>query len=73
MAGICWRHMTTLSISEWKDAMENVGFCDIELHQVAGKDEFPGTLVMLGRATRLQDTHSLIEPLLNGQDLQVDS
>ena len=48
-------HMTTLSISEWKEAMENAGFCDIELHQVAGKDEFPGTLVMLGRATHLQD------------------
>lgn len=43
-------HMTTFSIDEWKSAMVNAGFKDIEIHQVAGKENFPGTLVMLGRA-----------------------
>ena len=45
-------HMTTKTISEWRDSMENAGFDDIEIHQVAPKDDFPGTLVMLGRAFR---------------------
>lgn len=44
-------HMTTLSIEEWNSAMVNAGFKDVEIHQVAGKDDFPGTLVMLGRAS----------------------
>ena len=43
-------HMTTMQISEWKDAMKSAGFTEIEIHQVATKDGFPGTLVMLGRA-----------------------
>lgn len=44
-------HMTTLSIDDWKSAMVHAGFKDVEIHQVAGKENFPGTLVMLGRAS----------------------
>ena len=44
-------HMTTLSIDGWKSAMVNAGFKDVEIHQVAGKENFPGTLVMMGRAS----------------------
>jgi len=43
-------HMTTMSISQWESAMSAAGFSEIEIHQVASKDGFPGTLVMLGRA-----------------------
>jgi len=43
-------HMTTMKISEWQEAMEVAGFTEIEIHQVASKEGFPGTLVMLGRA-----------------------
>ena len=42
--------MKTMSIDEWKNMMELSGFNQIEMHQVDGKDEFPGTLVMLGQA-----------------------
>ena len=34
-------HMTTLSIDDWKSAMVNAGFKDVEIHQVAGKENFP--------------------------------
>ena len=44
-------HMTTLSIDDWKSAMVNAGFKDVEIHQVAGKENFPGTLVMMGRVS----------------------
>lgn len=44
-------HMTTLSIDDWKSAMTNAGFKDVEIHQVAGKENFPGTLVMMGRVS----------------------
>ena len=44
-------HMTTMSIIEWKDAVESAGFTGVEIHQVAAKEGFPGTLVMLGRAS----------------------
>ena len=44
-------HMTTLSIEEWSNAMIKAGFTDVEIHQVAGKENFPGTLVMMGRAS----------------------
>ena len=44
-------HMTTLSIDDWKSAMVHAGFKDVEIHQVAGKENFPGTLVMMGRAS----------------------
>jgi len=43
-------HMKTMQISEWEDAMKLAGFGEIEIHQVASKEGFPGTLVMLGRA-----------------------
>jgi hypothetical protein len=45
--------MTTLSIEQWKEAMLSAGFTDVEIHQVASKDGFPGTLVMLGLASHL--------------------
>ena len=44
-------HMTTLSIDDWKSAMVNAGFKNVEIHQVAGKENFPGTLVMLGQVS----------------------
>ena len=44
-------HMTTLSMQEWENAMKNAGFKDIQIHQVAAKEGFVGTLVMLGRAS----------------------
>ena len=44
-------HMTTLSMDDWKTAMVNAGFKDVEIHQVAGEENFPGTLVMMGRAS----------------------
>lgn len=43
-------HMTTMEISQWESAMKAAGFVDIEMHQVASKEGFPGTLVMIGRA-----------------------
>lgn len=43
-------HMKTMQISEWEEAMKVAGFREIEIHQVASKEGFPGTLVMLGRA-----------------------
>jgi predicted TPR repeat methyltransferase len=43
-------HMTTYSIDQWKNHMINAGFTDVEIHQVAGSENFPGTLVMIGRA-----------------------
>ena len=42
-------HMTTLSIDEWKAAMIEAGFIDVEMHQVAASDTFVGTLVMCGK------------------------
>jgi hypothetical protein len=45
--------MTTLDITQWKDAMLSAGFTEVEIHQVASKEGFPGTLVMLGRASHL--------------------
>ena len=44
-------HMTTMSIIEWKDTVESAGFTGVEIHQVAAKEGFPGTLVMLGQAS----------------------
>jgi hypothetical protein len=40
-----------MSIEEWKNAVEGAGFSDVEIHQVSAKEGFPGTLVMLGRAS----------------------
>ena len=42
-------HMTTMSIKQWKDAMLDAGFENVEVHQVAAKEEFPGTLVLFGQ------------------------
>ena len=46
--------MTTYSIEQWRNHMENAGFSDVELHQVASNEKFVGTLVMLGRVDALQ-------------------
>lgn len=43
-------HMTTMSIGQWTEAMLSANFKDVEVFQVAGKQDFPGTLVMLGKA-----------------------
>ena len=40
--------MTKLSINEWESCMKNVGFKNVEIHQVAQKNDFVGTLVMMG-------------------------
>tara|TARA_B100001142_G_C14302941_1_gene643568 strand:+ start:1020 stop:1676 length:657 start_codon:yes stop_codon:yes gene_type:complete len=42
-------HMTTLSIDQWKTAMVDAGFIDVEVHQVGKKEGFIGTLVLLGK------------------------
>lgn len=42
-------HMTTLSIEQWKTAMLDAGFIDVEVHQVGQKEGFIGTLVLLGK------------------------
>lgn len=42
-------HMTKMSIQQWKDAMIAAGFSNVEMHQVGKKDDFIGTLVMIGR------------------------
>tara|TARA_B110000902_G_scaffold70538_1_gene83601 strand:- start:12513 stop:13208 length:696 start_codon:yes stop_codon:yes gene_type:complete len=42
-------HMTTLSIEQWQTAMLDAGFVDVEVHQVGQKENFIGTLVLLGR------------------------
>ena len=41
-------HMTMLSEDQWEDAMVAAGFTDVEMHRVAAKDGFVGTLVMIG-------------------------
>ena len=41
-------HMTMLSEAQWRDAMIAAGFTDVEMHRVAAKDGFVGTLVMIG-------------------------
>jgi len=42
-------HMTQLSIEEWRKGMLSAGFKDVEMHQVASKENFIGTLVMMGK------------------------
>ena len=42
-------HMTLLSEAQWKQAMTDAGFSDVEIHRVAAKDDFVGTLVMFGK------------------------
>jgi trans-aconitate methyltransferase len=42
-------HMTTLGIEQWKAAMLDAGFVDVEVHQVGQKENFIGTLVLIGK------------------------
>ena len=42
-------HMTLLSEAQWKQAMVDAGFSNVEIHRVAAKDDFVGTLVMIGQ------------------------
>ncbi|MDP6742799.1 MAG: class I SAM-dependent methyltransferase [Candidatus Thalassarchaeaceae archaeon] len=42
-------HMTTMTINEWKSAMENAGFEHIKVWQTAVKEKSHGTLSMLGQ------------------------
>jgi trans-aconitate methyltransferase len=42
-------HMTTLSIEQWKTAILEAGFDEVEIHQVGKKEGFIGTLVLLGK------------------------
>jgi len=41
-------HMAMLSEDQWEDAMVAAWFTDVEMHRVAAKDGFVGTLVMIG-------------------------
>lgn len=41
-------HMTTLSIEQWKTALLEAGFINVEVHQVGQKESFIGTLVLVG-------------------------
>ena len=42
-------HMTTMSIVEWENVLQNAGFQNIKIWQAAAGDNFPGTLAMLGQ------------------------
>jgi trans-aconitate methyltransferase len=42
-------HMTTLGIEQWKAAMLDAGFVDVEVHHVGQKENFIGTLVLIGK------------------------
>ena len=42
-------HMTLMDESEWKEAMIDAGFVDVEIHRAGRKDGFVGTLVMMGK------------------------
>ena len=42
-------HMTTMSIVEWGNVLQNAGFQNIKIWQAAAEDNFPGTLAMLGQ------------------------
>ncbi len=44
-------HMTTLTIEQWEKGMNDAGFNNIEILQVAGNNNFPGTLVMIGQVS----------------------
>ena len=41
-------HMTTLSQQQWHDAMVNAGFTNVEITKTGQRDDFIGTLTMLG-------------------------
>ena len=40
--------MATLSIEEWRDGLESAGFKDVETLQVCPKEDWSGTLVLIG-------------------------
>ena len=40
--------MTTLSIEEWRSGLEDAGFNDVETHQFCSKEDWSGTLVLIG-------------------------
>jgi trans-aconitate methyltransferase len=42
-------HMTLMDEGQWKQAMEDAGFTDVELHRVGSTETFIGTLAMVGR------------------------
>tara|TARA_B100000029_G_scaffold235429_1_gene232576 strand:+ start:412 stop:1023 length:612 start_codon:yes stop_codon:yes gene_type:complete len=42
-------HMTTLSIQEWIEGFKSAGFRDVEFYQCGAKEDWAGTLVILGR------------------------
>ena len=41
--------MTTLSIQEWTKGFEDAGFSNIELYQYGAKENWTGTLVIVGQ------------------------
>ncbi len=42
-------HMSLLSEAQWKQAMVDAGFVEVEMHRAAASGDFVGTLVMIGR------------------------
>ncbi len=56
-------HMTTMSIDEWKIALQNAGFQNIRIWQAATSEKFPGTLAFLGqRALDSRSVRGAAEP-----------
>ena len=41
--------MATMSIQEWLDGLEDAGFSEVEHHQAGAREDWAGTLVLLGR------------------------
>ena len=41
--------MATMSMQEWLDGMVDAGFREVEHHQVGAREDWAGTLVLLGR------------------------
>lgn len=42
-------HMTTMTMTEWREAFENAGFINVRIWQTATDDGSTGTLAMLGQ------------------------
>ena len=55
-------HMTTMSIIEWKDAVESAGFTGVEIHQVAAKEGFLKRKLCWASFSSI-GPHNLIVPL----------
>ena len=41
--------MATMTIQEWLDGLEEAGFSEVEHHQTGARENWGGTLVLIGR------------------------